>query len=308
MQIRRSGKGGLGTASPNFKLEVQGTASSTDLYVEGHFLGQRGSASTTIAFGASAGLAVTSATNGVFIGNGAATTITTGANNIAIGRDALGSANAVTHENIAIGTNALQLLSGTGAYNTAIGYTAGAAVTDGQQNVLIGYAAGALVSTGIGNVLINVDSDIQTGSNNTLIGLYAGRGHDTSDSGNIALGAYAGKYDTGSDSFYVNNVDQTNSATEKTSSLLYGTFSGTAGSLTGQKLVVNGNLGIGTTSPYSLLSISNNLNTPANTPLFTIASTTGGTSTSTLLTVLASGNVGIGTASPSTRLNVSGAA
>ena len=60
----------------------------------------------------------------------------------------------------------------------------------------------------------------------------------------------------------------------------------------------SGRIGIGTTSPYSLLSISNSATTAANTPLFTIASTTGGNSTSTLMTVLASGNVGIGTASP----------
>ncbi|MDO8567002.1 MAG: DUF5011 domain-containing protein [bacterium] len=65
------------------------------------------------------------------------------------------------------------------------------------------------------------------------------------------------------------------------------------------KIKSDGNVGIGTTSPYSLLSISNNLDTAANTPLFTIASTTAGTATSTFMTVLANGTVGIGTASPS---------
>lgn len=70
-------------------------------------------------------------------------------------------------------------------------------------------------------------------------------------------------------------------------------------------LAANGNIGIGTTSPYSLLSISNNLNTSANLPLFTIASTTGGTATSTFMTVLANGNVGIGTANPASQLDLS---
>ncbi len=71
-------------------------------------------------------------------------------------------------------------------------------------------------------------------------------------------------------------------------------------------LLVQGNVGIGTTSPYSLLSISNSVSTPANTPLFTIASTTAGTATSTFMTVLANGNVGIGTTSPANSLEVHG--
>ena len=65
-----------------------------------------------------------------------------------------------------------------------------------------------------------------------------------------------------------------------------------------------GNIGIGTTSPYAMLSISNNVNTPANRPLFAIASTTGGISTSTLFTILANGNVVIGTTTSAYQLQV----
>lgn len=69
----------------------------------------------------------------------------------------------------------------------------------------------------------------------------------------------------------------------------------------------NGGLtGIGTTSPYAFLAISNSKSTTANTPLLTIASTTNGISTSTLMTVLATGNVGIGTTSPVAKLSVTG--
>ncbi|MFA6519665.1 MAG: helix-turn-helix domain-containing protein, partial [Candidatus Paceibacterota bacterium] len=71
-------------------------------------------------------------------------------------------------------------------------------------------------------------------------------------------------------------------------------------------LNTSGNVGIGTTSPYSMLSISNSASTAANTPLFTIASTTDGTSTSTLMTVLASGNVGMGNAIPESALHIKG--
>ncbi|MEI7720120.1 MAG: helix-turn-helix domain-containing protein, partial [bacterium] len=77
-------------------------------------------------------------------------------------------------------------------------------------------------------------------------------------------------------------------------------FGGTATST----FTSQGWLGIGTTSPYSILSISNSATTAANTPLFSIASTTGGNSTSTLMTVLANGNIGIGTTSPQWPLHV----
>ncbi len=68
----------------------------------------------------------------------------------------------------------------------------------------------------------------------------------------------------------------------------------------------NQRVGIGTTSPFAKLSISNAVTDTVNTPLLNISSTTGGTSTTTLFTVLASGNVGIGTTSPTNKLSVSG--
>ncbi len=68
----------------------------------------------------------------------------------------------------------------------------------------------------------------------------------------------------------------------------------------------NGYVGIGTSTPNSLLSISNSVNTAVNTPFLTIASTTGGTSTTTLLTILANGTIGVGTTSPSSQLGLSG--
>lgn len=79
------------------------------------------------------------------------------------------------------------------------------------------------------------------------------------------------------------------------------------GSSTATTLMVQGttgNVGMGTSSPYSLLSISNSATTPINTTLFTIASTTAGTATTTLFTVLANGNIGIGRATPDRKLYV----
>ncbi|MDO8561751.1 MAG: tail fiber domain-containing protein [bacterium] len=100
---------------------------------------------------------------------------------------------------------------------------------------------------------------------------------------------------------------RTNRAVSGDSDLVFSNYTNSA--LTEKmRIQDSGNVGIGTTSPYSMLSISNSATTAANTPLFTIASTTGGTSTSTLMTVLANGNVGIGTVAPATTLDVSSSA
>ena len=65
-----------------------------------------------------------------------------------------------------------------------------------------------------------------------------------------------------------------------------------------------GYVGLGSTSPYSVLSISNTRLTPANTPLLTIASTTNGTATTTFLTLLANGNTGIRNTNPGSFLDI----
>lgn len=69
-----------------------------------------------------------------------------------------------------------------------------------------------------------------------------------------------------------------------------------------------GNFGVGTTSPFAKVSITNSISDTANKPLLVIASTTGGTATSTLMTMLANGNLGIGTSTPYARLSVVGPA
>jgi hypothetical protein len=72
------------------------------------------------------------------------------------------------------------------------------------------------------------------------------------------------------------------------------TTSGTSITYTG------GNVGIGTTSPFSALSVSSTTQTNGLLPLFTVASTTH----ATLFTVLGNGNVGVATTSPSNPFSV----
>ncbi len=66
--------------------------------------------------------------------------------------------------------------------------------------------------------------------------------------------------------------------------------------------VANKRLGLGTSTPFSTLSVTTAAQQAANTSLFAVASTTG----ASLLNVLASGNVGVGTTTPNKLFMVEG--
>ena len=70
----------------------------------------------------------------------------------------------------------------------------------------------------------------------------------------------------------------------------------------------SGNLGVGTTSPYARFSLSANASDTFNPTLFAIASSTGGTSTTTAFTVLANGFIGINKEIPTKNLDLFGSA
>ena len=88
---------------------------------------------------------------------------------------------------------------------------------------------------------------LTSGGNNTGFGFQTLYNNSTG-SRNVALGHMAGYYETGSDSFYVNNQDRTNTAGDKANSLLYGTFNATASS---QTLKINGVV----TASYALTAL-----------------------------------------------------
>ena len=124
--------------------------------------------------------------------------------------------------------------------------------TTGSYNTAIGAGALLLNTTGINNtangcyaLLLNT-----TGSNNTALGYQAGDSISTG-TGDIFIGANAGYNETASNAFYVNNIQETTLANDKAYSLLYGKFSGSLASLTGQQLTINGNVGIGTITPQT---------------------------------------------------------
>ncbi|MBI4647832.1 MAG: hypothetical protein HY738_14890, partial [Bacteroidia bacterium] len=170
------------------------------------------------AVGYSAGAAITTGDNNTILGYGAADALTTGISNIAIGYDAFGGAATAADGNaiigyqagdaittgdynvalgynavgantdvtglVGIGYNALAVNASGGLANTAVGYSAGAAITTGDNNTLLGYTAGDALTTSTGNTALGYDAlgTATTGISNTAIGCEALR--------NLAAGAY----------------------------------------------------------------------------------------------------------------------
>ena len=101
----------------------------------------------------------------------------------------IGKGNNSITTNTAIGVNALNVNSALGNLNTAIGYSAMASNTDGEQNVAIGSEALLSNTTGDQNVAIGDDSLRQntTGEKNTAIGKTALLSN-TTGSNNTAIG------------------------------------------------------------------------------------------------------------------------
>ena len=180
------------------------------------------------AVGFQTGYSVTTGVQNTILGAFAGDALTTGSNNVAIGNNALSTEDA-HGRNVAVGHNALQTQNaGADAYNVAMGYNCGKAITTGTENILIGGNTGLALTTGERNVAIghaalqnedgngynvavgnralqnlnagadaynvavgsNAGQSITDGINNTIIGGLAGDAITTADS-NIAIGKEA---------------------------------------------------------------------------------------------------------------------
>ncbi|MFA5840782.1 MAG: tail fiber domain-containing protein [Candidatus Paceibacterota bacterium] len=194
---------------------------------------------------------------------------TDGSDNTATGLSAL-RFNTNGSQNTANGAYALNF-NDSGGDNTANGFAALYRNTGGVNNTASG--ASALYSN-LGSEVYHWQTDSYTytgssntangstalylnttGNNNTAIGANA-LSVNSVGSSNVALGYAAGSFETGSNAFYVNNIQQTSLSNDQNFSLLYGKFSGVAGSTVGQQLVINGNVGIGTPTPNNLLQVA----------------------------------------------------
>jgi hypothetical protein len=223
--VSSAGRVGVGTSTPDEKLDVAGRINTSDsymivgrrvLYVPGdHSLALGMDAcggrvvSDITAVGDSAGYACTGAAN-TFVGSGAGRSNTTGHDNVFVG-DHAGYANAGGWANTLLGQDA-GLVNTSGSQNTFVGWQAGVSNTAGTQNTFVGvqsgswntegwyntcvgYGAGQLNETGNGNVFLGHDAGAfnRTGNNNTFLGYGAGHGNQTGRNNTfVGIGAGSG--------------------------------------------------------------------------------------------------------------------
>lgn len=123
--------------------------------------------------------------------------------------------------NTALGNGALAATA-TGAANTGGGQNALASLLGGNNNTALGNSASFSNTAGNQNTAVGVNAlYFGTSNSNTAVGFKAGVSN-SSGSGCNHFGNFAGAYELGSNAFYVDNQDRTNTAGDKANALLYG--------------------------------------------------------------------------------------
>lgn len=223
----------------------------------------------------------------------------TGANESAFGNVAL-SKNTTGGSNSAFGSNALANNT-TGASNVAMGFNAKGANTTGGNNVALGIAADAVATTSSGDTIVGAQAGHNisgatgfVGADNTFFGFQSGNGV-TLGSRNVLFGpstiaASMAQVTTGSNNISIGNDVAVASPTASNQldigNFIYGTGLSSTGST-----VSNAFIGLGTTSPFALLSLTGSAGGTSN--LFAISTSTSGFATTTALTIDQNGNLSL---------------
>ncbi len=178
----------------------------------------------------------------VFIGSKAGDNAVTGNYNVAIGADALGNA-ASCNTSIAIGSSAL--LSSTGVGNIGIGNSAGSSITSGGRNIFIGRNANGLNTNSyqiaIGDLSTTQASSLALGRSGQIL-LHG----EFATAGRTKLGVNLGN----TYSAPTANLQVKGNASDTTTFLVE---NGSGDSIL--QVDVDGNVGIGTATPSSILDI-----------------------------------------------------
>lgn len=239
---------------------------------------------------------------GLSAGGNIATTSTANLHGTAFGYQALSKMNASSFNNNAIGYQALLNLT-SGSDNNAMGQGAGSAITTGLQNTSIGSNSGPASGASSNNVYIGyLAAGNASGNNNTVIGENAYGQGGSSGSDNIVIGSATSSAPgagTGNQNILIgDNITLPSRSLNgqlDIGNLLFGTGLGQ----TGTNLVI-GNIGIGTTSPFAVLSIftGQSFTPKVASTLFAIGSSTAGTATTTLFSIDSKGHIITGGTAP----------
>lgn len=254
----------IGNASCNISNIPSHTA--TDITAIGDsVLNSMTSANQDVGIGFLALASCTSCSGSVAIGNRAELSLVSGSSDFGIGVGALQGANGASSNDTVVGSSSLQ---GNGVINedTVIGSGSFGSATGGD-NVGAGYRVGSGLTTGTNNVLIGKDSGsfpnnmsgmaMTTASNDTFVGFQTGFATSSQITNASSFG-------------YQSTVGASNAL------VLGGTYSNAV------------NVGIGTTSPWGILSIATTTN--PGMPFITVASSTGGNATTTIYQIDAKGH------------------
>jgi len=289
-----SGNVGIGTTTPAYKLEIDGTSSLSDrtigingtpiLYLPdqtsnniggslamgdglrnlSHVSGFDGQLNTAAGLGALN--ANTTGYQNTALGWSALSGNTTGNLNVAVGDEALKN-NATGTQNVAIGHQSLK--SNSGSSNTAVGsFTLNINTTGGGNNA---FGGGALLSntTGSSNVAVGSSALVvnATGSDNVALGnnaLFLNTGNN-----NIAVGRGAGNnITTGSNNIVIGYYSGAPSASASNQLNIGNLIFGTGLDAT-STAISSGNIGIGTTAPNNRLAVNGAITLASSTPLTT---------------------------------------
>ncbi|MES2202705.1 MAG: hypothetical protein V4474_00005 [Patescibacteria group bacterium] len=277
---------GIGTTSPFAKFSIQATSTETNTTLFA-IASSTASATTTLFSVSNTGtinlkLDASTSTLATFAGQTFLTASTTGFNT-GLGLNSLSKTTSGS-QNVGLGYSALGQLT-TGTQNTAIGSGAlsGSAIS-GSNNTAVGYNSMATANSGNADntTLGSVTGQNIFGSRNIVIGSNAGFDLNAA-SGNIVIGAY------------VDAANNNANAQLNVGNVLFGTGLYNSTTASGAA-VTNGNLGVGTSSPFAQFSI-HGINGSTNTTLFAVASSTA-TATSTLFSITNTGSVALGTSTP----------
>ena len=247
---------------------LQNTTGSSDTAFGRSSLGQNTTGTNNSAVGLNALQKNTTGSSNTAFGSSALQNATTSTNNVAIGSSAMaggttGSLAISGANDTAVGWNAL-LNYIDGSNDVALGYQAMFNATTSSSSVAVGYMAGKGVSSndayaGLTALGYKTGQSLSNGSNfNTLIGYQAGY-NITTGADNILIGSATSSNSnanltTGSQNILIGENEKLASTTANGQLDIQNIIFGTNNTGTGSTLST-GTIGIGTTTPYSRLTV-----------------------------------------------------